>query len=176
MEPETGLVSTSGNQSTALAPVGEGQDAGFDLLVVFHLADQEYGLFASSVREIIRRRPTTRVPNSAAIIEGVINLRGSIIPVFNLRKCLDSTHVEDGEGINQIVMVVEVNDTAAGLLVDQVSDVVKISEKEIDRTSQKVEAGSSKQIIEGTVKLPGRLITLLSLASMLETQSSKKTN
>ncbi len=170
MVAETGLVSAASDQSTAIAHVAEGQTPGYDLLVIFHLADQEYGLFANSVREIIRRKPTTRVPNSADIIEGVINLRGSIIPVFNIRKCLGTELDETDESAHQIVMVVEVSDSEAGLLVDQVSDVVKISENEIDRSSKKVEAGSSRKIIDGTVKLPGRLITLLSLESMLETQ------
>lgn len=169
MDTGTQLARTGEKDSKALAKVSAKDGAGFDLLVVFQLAGQEYGLFASNVREIIRRKDTTRVPNSAPIIEGVINLRGSIIPVFNLRRCLNlHPGEEEEEGINQVVMVVEVNDTEAGLLVDQVSDVVKISENEIDQTASRVETTATKQVIEGTVKLPGRLITLLRLESLLE--------
>lgn len=168
MDSGTQLAPTKKEDSTALAHVSDKEGAGFDLLVVFQLGGQEYGLFASNVREIIRRKATTRVPNSSPIIEGVINLRGSIIPVFNLRRCLDLHQDENEEGINQVVMVVEVNDTEAGLLVDQVSDVVKISPDEIDITARQVESGSAKQIIEGTVKLPGRLITLLRLENLLQ--------
>lgn len=168
MDTGTQLARTAAKDSTALAKVSADKGAGFDLLVVFQLAGQEYGLFASNVREIIRRKATTRIPNSAPIIEGVINLRGSIIPVFNLRRCLNLHQDEEEEGINQVVMVVEVNNTEAGLLVDQVSDVVKIAENEIDQTASRVESTATKQIIEGTVKLPGRLVTLLRLESLLE--------
>lgn len=168
MDTNTQLAPTLPNGSTALAQVSSEQGVTENLLVVFQLASQEYGLFADCVREIIRPRATTRVPNSAPTIEGVINLRGSIIPVFNLRRCLNLEQDDEAGAVHKVVMVVEINDAKAGLLADEVSDVVKITEQDIDQTSMQVEAGSSKQFIEGIVKLPGRLITLLHLETLLE--------
>jgi purine-binding chemotaxis protein CheW len=151
----------------ALVPAKSGAEA-YSLLVVFHLAGQEYGLLAGVVREIIRRRATTRVPNAPPCIDGVINLRGRIIPVFNVRRRLA---LPDGAGdasANQAVIVVECSGNDAGLLVDKVTDVIKISQAAIDSSARQVEAGKVKQYIEGTVKLPGRLVTLLKLEPLLE--------
>jgi purine-binding chemotaxis protein CheW len=155
-------------EQRALVPAGTGDQLELDLLVVFHLAGQEYGLLANAVREIIRRRATTRVPNSSQFIEGVINLRGRIIPVFSLRRRLGLPEGADDPSANQAVMVVECDGDDAGLLVDMVSDVVKITAAEVDFSARQVEAGRDRQYIEGTVKLPGRLVTLLKLPPLLE--------
>lgn len=141
----------------------------YSLLVVFHLAGQEFGLLADAVREIIRRRDTTRVPHASPYVEGVINLRGRIIPVFNLRRRLGlpPAATEDTRA-NQAVIVVEFDGNDAGLLVDVVSDVVKIANTDIDSSACRVEAGRQTQFLEGTVKLQDRLVTLLRLEPLLE--------
>jgi len=140
----------------------------FDLLVVFELADQQYGLFASNVREIIRNRRTTRVPNAEDCILGVINLRGSIIPVFDTRRRLKLPEVTAEQATQLAVMVVESSGHDAGLLVDRVVDVVRIGDAEINRTAQVVEHGKTQRFIEGTVEASGRLVTLLKLEALLE--------
>jgi purine-binding chemotaxis protein CheW len=141
----------------------------FSLLVVFQLAGQEFGVLADVVREIIRRRATTRVPHAAPAIDGVINLRGRIIPVFNLRRCLHLPEVTaEDELASQAVMVVEHEGDDAGFLVDRVTDVVKIAESEIDHSTRRVKSGLKDQFIEGMVKLPGRLVTLLRLDPLLD--------
>lgn len=151
----------------AIVPA-KGSAEAYSLLVIFHLAGQEYGLLADVVREIIRRRATTRVPNAPPCIDGVINLRGRIIPVFNVRRRLGLPDGAGDAGAGQAVMVVECAGNDAGLLVDRVSDVIKISEQDIDSSARQVEAGKAKQFIEGTVKLPGLLVTLLKLEPLLE--------
>jgi purine-binding chemotaxis protein CheW len=141
----------------------------YSLLVVFHLAGQEFGLLADAVREIIRRRDTTRVPHASPHIDGVINLRGRIIPVFNLRSRLGlPPATADDKSANQAVIVVELDGNDAGLLVDKVSDVVKISSADVDTSACRVEAGRQTQFLEGTVKLQDRLVTLLRLEPLLE--------
>ena len=138
----------------ALVPLEEHSET-FDLLVVFQLMDQEYGLMASKVREIIRNRPTTRVPNASIYIDGVINLRGQIVPVFNLRRRLGMPEADETDG----------ND--AGLLVDRVTDVTKIESSSIDLTISNIKGLYGKQFVEGTVDLEGRLVTLLKLEQLL---------
>ncbi|MCH7471696.1 chemotaxis protein CheW, partial [bacterium] len=108
------------------------------------------------------------VPNSSPYIEGVINLRGRILPVFNVAKKLKLASRDEKRESTQAVMVVEMNGEDAGLLVDRVDDVVKIRESDIDHTARRVQAEANGQFIEGTVVLRGRLITLLRLGSLLE--------
>ncbi len=141
----------------------------YSLLVVFQLAGQEFGLMADVVREIIRTRATTRVPNSPPCISGVINLRGRIIPVFDMRRRLKlPAAAADDASASQAVMIVESEGNDAGLLVDMVSDVLKIAHSAIDTSAHRVEAARKTHFIEGTVKLPGRLVTLLRLEPLLE--------
>jgi purine-binding chemotaxis protein CheW len=142
----------------------------FELMVLFRLAGQEFGLMASQVREIINIRHATRIPNSQGVIEGVINLRGRILPVFNLRKRLGFPTPGQSGGA-RTVMVVDPQTLPggvadAGLLVDEVADVLRVSEENIDRNASTI-AGSD--IVDGTVKLGSRLVTLLDLNGLLAT-------
>lgn len=158
-------------QDNALVPIGANQDENFDLLVVFRLLDQEYGLMASGVREIIRNRATTRVPNSSEYIDGVINLRGRIIPVFNIRRRLQMAEAEAEMQADLTVMVIESEGNDAGLLVDRVTDVVKIDESQVDQTVSYIKGLAGKQYIQGTVDLGGRLVTMLKLEPLLSSDS-----
>jgi len=152
----------------ALVPLAQQAAAGYDLLVIFRLAQQEYGLLASSVREIIRERALTRVPNSAPCINGVINLRGRIVPVFNLHRRLGLEEAGKPGAAKRAILIVEHDGNDAGLLVDEVSDVVKISEREVDHSAQLLELTGMKHYLEGTVTIGERLVTLLRLGALLE--------
>ncbi len=153
--------------STALAHTSELEQDVFELLVVFKLAGQEYGLLAGTVREIIRNRDTTRVPNVAGHVQGVINLRGRIIPVFSLRKRLGQPEIEPELVAAQTIMVVESDGSDAGLLVDAVADVVKITSSDINLSVQKVESGMARHFVHGTVILGQRLVTMLVVEALL---------
>jgi purine-binding chemotaxis protein CheW len=151
----------------ALAKTSELEQEVFELLVVFRLAGQQYGLLAGTVREIIRNRDTTRVPNVSAHVQGVINLRGRIIPVFNLRERLKMPKIDREHTASQTIIVVESDGADAGLLVDAVADVVKIVDSDINLAAQKVEVGVSQHFIHGTVIVSERLITLLKVEALL---------
>jgi len=140
----------------------------FDLLVVFKLAGQEFGLLASNVREILRHRGMTRVPNAPPCILGVFNLRGRIVPLFSLYQRLGLEALRAAGTQEQALMVVEHDGNDAGLLVDEVSDVMKIGLDAVDRRAQKAESTAGRQFIEGTVVVGERLITLLKLSALLE--------
>ncbi|MCB1217327.1 purine-binding chemotaxis protein CheW [bacterium] len=145
-----------------------------ELLVVCRLGGQEFGLFANIVTEIIMMKQFTRVPNSQQCIDGVINLRGRIIPVFNLRTRLQMAPASDEQYANQSLMVVDSDGDDASLLVDEVADVIKINTRDIDDSAAKLGNSVDGRLVSGTVTINDRLITLLNLGGLLGSEHSDK--
>jgi purine-binding chemotaxis protein CheW len=133
-------------------------------LVVFRLATDIYGLEIQAVREIIRMQEITRVPNAPDMIEGVINLRGRICPVMDLRKRFGLT-MGDATAESRIV-VVEVNGEDVGMIVDAVTEVLRVPGDRIQPPSNVV-AGSNMRVVEGIVNLDDRLIILVDRDALL---------
>jgi len=132
--------------------------------VVFRLGREIYGLDISTVLEIITMQSITEVPGTEHYIEGVINLRGRVIPVFNLHK---KFNLEGGEVTRSTrVVVVEVNGISIGMLVDGVSEVVKISENIIEQPSDII-SDIEEEYLSGIAKLEERLVILLNLSKVL---------
>ncbi len=98
--------------------------------LTFFLGDEAYGLEILKVHEIIGMLPITRVPRTPTFIRGVINLRGKVIPVVDLRSKFSLPTVDDTE--QTCVIVVEVGDVEMGIVVDRVSEVLTIASSEID--------------------------------------------
>lgn len=150
----------------------DGHDA---QLVVFTLADEHFGLDINSVESIIKLQPITVVPRARAFIEGVTNLRGAVLPVVNLRKRFDMP-VEQGSKDSRIV-VVEVGNTTIGMIVDTVTEVLRVPQKNIAPPSPIV-ATIDSNFITGIAKVdngpdaPGRLIVLLDLEQLLSTEET----
>ena len=133
-------------------------------LVVFRLADEDYGLNIETVREIIRLQAVTYVPDSPDFVEGLINLRGSVTPVVELRKRFG---VELTEATPQTrIVVVDIGGENIGIIVDEVSEVLRISEDAIEPTSAVITTEDS-YYIEGIAKLGDRLLILLDLDRVL---------
>ena len=124
-------------------------------LVVFALGDEEYGLPITQVQEIIRFSEPRSIPNPHASIRGVINLRGRIIPVCDLKLQLDVDAAERPDSACEIV-IVESGGGSAGLIVDGVSEVMTVTEEQIE-----AEAGSREGYLNGIAKVGERLIVLL---------------
>ncbi len=133
-------------------------------LVVFRLANDVYGLEIQGVREIIRMQEITRVPNAPEFIEGVINLRGRICPVMDLRKRFDVT-VADVTTESRIV-VVEISGEDVGMIVDAVTEVLRISGDRVQPPSAVVTTADTR-VVEGIVNLDDRLIILVDLDTLL---------
>lgn len=133
-------------------------------LVVFKLGDEEYGVEITQVQEIIRMMETTRVPKAPNFIKGVINLRGKVIPVIELKKRfgLEECNVDDQTRI----IVVEVQDYTVGMIVDCVSEVLRLSSKAIEPTPP-VFSNLSDEYIRGVGKMESRLLILLDLNKIL---------
>lgn len=129
-------------------------------IVVFELGDERYGLDIAAVYEIIRHQPITAVPQAPAFVEGVINLRGRIIPVVDLRERFGLTASELTKAAR--IVVAETAGTRVGLVVDGVSEVLMVPSDAVEPTPD-VAAGIDAAYLRGIAKLGDRLIILLEL-------------
>ncbi len=133
-------------------------------LVVFDLASEFYGVDIGDVREIIRMQTVTRVPGAPPFVEGIINLRGQVIPVVDLRKRLELT-VAEQTNESRIVWVV-INGQDVGVIVDAVTEVLRIPLSSIEPSSSMVSSVDS-DYLRGIAKLESRLIILLEMGKVL---------
>ena len=138
-------------------------------LVVFRLAAEAYGLDIGLVREIIRPQAITHVPNTPGFVEGVINLRGTICPVVDLRKRLG---VEVSEQTNESrIVIVDSSGEEVGVLVDAVIEVLSIADDSVEAASAAVIAGGAS-FVEGVANLENRLIILVKLEAVLSKEET----
>jgi purine-binding chemotaxis protein CheW len=140
-------------------------------LVSFLLDEMEYGIDILKVHEIIRMPEITRLPNTPGFIKGVINLRGSVIPVVDVRERFGFPTGEVTD-LTRII-VIEIGEKLVGLLVDNVYQVVRLPLTHIDPPSELIE-GISEEFIEGIGRLRDRLIIILKLDSMLFSRSESE--
>ena len=143
-----------------------------DLQVVgFRIGDETFGVRIGSVREIVRVPEITAVPNAPDTIEGVINLRGKIIPVMDLRKRFGQADVQRDK--KNRILVVELDSKLVGLIVNSASEVLKIPPSEIESPGT-VFADNDSSYVTGVGKLKGRLIILLDIAKLLHRPEFKR--
>lgn len=133
-------------------------------VVGFRVGNETFGVRIDSVREIVRVPEITSVPSAPHSVEGVINLRGKIIPVMDLRKRLGQTAVQPDK--KNRILVVELENKLVGLIVNAASEVLKISPSEIEAPGSMFAEGESSYVT-GVGKLKGRLIILLDIAKLL---------
>jgi purine-binding chemotaxis protein CheW len=143
-----------------------------DLQVVgFRIGNETFGVRIGSVREIVRVPEITAVPNAPETIEGVINLRGKIIPVMDLRKRFGQADV--GFDKRNRILVVELENKLLGLIVNAASEVLKIPPSEIESPGTVFAEGESSYVT-GVGKLKGRLIIILDIARLLHHPEFKR--
>jgi len=142
-----------------------------DLQIVgLRIGRETYGIPIALVREIVRVPDITAVPNTQEYVEGVINLRGKIVSVMDLRKRFGESTVENNRK-NRIV-VVEFESRTVGLIVNSASEVLKISSSEIAPPSS-VFIDGEVDYVTGVAKLGERLIILLDLNKVLKAGDSR---
>jgi purine-binding chemotaxis protein CheW len=129
-------------------------------IVICELGDEHYGLDIASVLEIIREQVVTPVPRAPSFVRGVINLRGRIIPVVDLRGRLGMPETEPTK--DSRIIVAESGGTRIGLIVDSVSEVVMVPLESVEATPE-VAAGEDAEYLRSIAKLGGRLVLLLEL-------------
>jgi purine-binding chemotaxis protein CheW len=133
-------------------------------LVVFQLGAELYGVEIARVHEIIRLQAVTRVPRAPAFVEGVINLRGKVIPVVDLRRRFGLPSAEHTRASR--IVVVEIGDQVVGTIVDGVSEVLRVNTAIVEPPSPVV-AGVDSEYLHGIARLPDRLVILLDLDRIL---------
>jgi purine-binding chemotaxis protein CheW len=133
--------------------------------VGFRLADEDYAIAITTIQEIILMKPITRLPQSPGYIEGLINLRGSVIPIINLRKRFGMPPRDLDEETRTIV--VNVHDKTVGCIVDAVTQVMRISRDQIQPPPLGV-AGGSYRYLAGLARLDDRLLILLDIEKLFQ--------
>jgi len=135
--------------------------------VIFHLQEEEYAVTIQSVKEIIRLPEIVRVPRAPSYVEGVINIRGNILPVINLRLKLNLPDRESDD--RSRIVVVDMNGVSTGLIVDAVREVRKISADQIAPVPVILKAHLDTSYLQGVVKSADlrRSILLLNLQNIL---------
>ena len=137
-------------------------------LVVFSIADETYGVDISTVREIIRMQELAKVPGAPTYVEGVINLRGRVIPVVSLRSRFALSGANDST--ESRIVVVEYRDQHVGLHVDSVNEVLRITTDSIQPPSSIV-TSADLNCLSGIANLGDRMIILLDADQLLEQSS-----
>jgi purine-binding chemotaxis protein CheW len=136
-------------------------------MVVLDVGEESYGIPVQRVREIIRVPPITRVPNGPAFLEGVVNLRGQVIPVMDLRKHLGVSYGHETKSSR--VVVSELGRHTVGLMVDGVSEVVMVATGDIEPPPALV-AGVNDGQVCGVARLGDRLVLFLDPDRVLPTR------
>jgi purine-binding chemotaxis protein CheW len=136
-----------------------------DLQIVgFRVGRETYGVPITSVHEIVRVPPITAVPDAPEYLEGVINLRGKIVSIIDLRKRFGEASAQAGS--KNRILVAEVNGKLLGLVVDSASEVLRLARGDIEAPPALVQEGRLN-CITGVGKLRDRLIILIDLARLL---------
>lgn len=139
-------------------------------IVVFKLLDQEYSIDIMKVLEIVSYEPVRKVPEVPAYIEGIINLRGTIYPILNLRKRL---HMPNYESLNETkTILMNLEQTKVGFMVDNVCEILTVDEEEIEQTPNMLEKYESRYI-NGIIKKDDRIIVIFDVDLLLSEDDEK---
>jgi purine-binding chemotaxis protein CheW len=133
-------------------------------LVSFMLADEEYGVEVLKVREIIRMPDITKMPNTPSYVEGIINLRGKVIPIISMRRRFGLAE-NDHDGQTRI-MVMDVSGGLTGFIVDGVSEVIRIQNGDIQPPPSMVSGNIGQDFITGVFSHQERLLVLMDVDRM----------
>ncbi len=133
-------------------------------LVLFTIAGEKYAVDINDVYEIIRTQPVTRVPKAPFFVEGIINLRGKIVPIVDMRKRFELPDAEQTK--DSRIMVVDSNGESIGIIVDAVTEVLRIPADAIEPPSNIIVTNSSDYML-GIAKRDGDMIVLLDLSKVL---------
>ncbi|TQD25667.1 chemotaxis protein CheW [Methanolobus vulcani] len=140
-------------------------DEDLNQLVIFNLGVEEFGVNIMQVQEIIRMPDITRIPRAPEYVKGVINLRGKIIVVMDLdrRFGMQETEMTDESRI----VVVDIEGTIVGLVVDSVSEVIRLKGSNIEQTPEIITQKINAEYLKGVGKMDDRLLILLNLENIL---------
>jgi purine-binding chemotaxis protein CheW len=132
-------------------------------LVAFTLGEEEYAIDINFTQEIMRIPSLTKLPNTPPFLEGVFNLRGKVIPVFDLKKKFLMSQTE--RSIDSRLLILDLDGIQAGIIVDDVSEVMKIDKESIKNLDTEI-VGLSKNSIEGVYIVEERIIIVLNVSKL----------
>jgi purine-binding chemotaxis protein CheW len=132
--------------------------------VVFRLESQEYAVVVEAVREIVEPMPVTPLPNTPVFVEGVISLRGEVIPVIDLRRRLQMPPAAPGAETR--IMIAELPNQTVGVRVDGVAEVIKLDEERIVEPDPAFTV-AGREYVRGLVQAGARLVVVLDLPRLL---------
>lgn len=133
---------------------------GEEQLVVFRLGQEEYAVSIAQVKEIIHYKGATKMPNAPAYMEGIINLRGNVIPVIELANRFG---ILASRTVNRRVVIVETTGQEVGIVVDEVTEVISLPESAIEPLPT---ISANHDYVRGIGKDNGRLLIILDLAKL----------
>lgn len=139
-------------------------------LVTFTLGEEEFAVDILKVQEINRMKEITRIPNAPDFVEGVINLRGKVIPVIDLRKRFNMP--EKAHSDQSRIMIMEVCSIIMGLIVDAVSEVLRIP-SELVKSPPPMATTVSSEFIKGIAEVESRLIILLDMDKIMSNKEQE---
>ncbi len=142
--------------------------------IVFTINDEKFGVDVKQIKQIIPLSETTHIPNAPSFVEGVINLRGDIIPIIDL-KCKLSLELKSINKKEGKIIIVELDDNNIGMKVDSVSEMMRIYQDEIAEPP-KIVKGINRNYLKGLGKLNDRLLILLDLNKILSEDEMKELN
>ncbi len=140
-------------------------------VIVFQLKDEEYGIPVQQVQSIERMQHVTRVPKVSKFVKGVMNLRGVVTPIIDLRKRFGIEDVNYSDSTR--IIIVSVKDMEVGLIVDAANDVIDIPDGAIEPPPEVVGA-IEVEYLRGVAKLENRLLILLNLDKVLNGEETKE--
>ena len=136
-------------------------------LISFMVGKEEYGLEILNVKEVIRIREITKIPKAPLFVKGIINLRGDVIPIIDLREKF-GLETEEYTTMTRVI-IVEVDGKAIGMVVDSVSQVIRIAQSEVEPPPPLI-GGLAAEYLRGVGKIGERLIILLNIIKILTTE------
>lgn len=132
--------------------------------VAFRIGQQEFCIDIMSVREIRGWTPATSIPHAPSYVRGVINLRGAVLPIVDLAARLGLSSNEPTA--RHVIIVTQVGERMAGILVDAVSDILSTDERSIQATPD-VASNLARSFVRGVMALDGRMISIITLENIL---------
>lgn len=133
-------------------------------LVIFHIRDEEFGIPIDEIQEIIKMGNITPIPDAPKFIKGIVNVRGDIVTTIDMKIKFSIPGKQDGNGRH--IVIIKQNNNLYGLLVDEVTEVLRIDEKEIKPPPNLVQ-DIKHDYVKGVVVYDHRLLILLNLEKVL---------
>ncbi|OQX81139.1 MAG: chemotaxis protein CheW [Candidatus Omnitrophica bacterium 4484_70.1] len=143
-------------------------------LVSFKIGEEEFGVPINQVKEIVRLVHITPVPKAPSFIEGVVNLRGQILAVIDLAKRLQLKGKSRSEKTR--IIVVELNNNTVGMIVDEVSEVLRLPKENFEETPEIITTQIKQRYLKGVGKLGERLLILIDLNQVLSYEEIEDIN